>query len=76
MQVNLMLILTGSSLPGFANGQLKAATALMENFNEYTDNLNISPIPNALVLFNPVIDNGQGGYGFERIGKEYKDFSP
>ncbi|MDP4680881.1 MAG: alpha/beta hydrolase, partial [Cyclobacteriaceae bacterium] len=29
-----------------------------------------------LVLFNPVIDNGPGGYGFERIGDQYKDFSP
>jgi acetyl esterase/lipase len=28
------------------------------------------------VLFNPVIDNGPGGYGYERIGNAYKDFSP
>ena len=28
------------------------------------------------MLFNPVIDNGPGGYGYERIGKEYKKFSP
>ncbi len=28
------------------------------------------------MLFNPVIDNGPGGYGYERIGDEYKDFSP
>jgi acetyl esterase/lipase len=61
---------------GSAGGHLAAATALIDNFNEDTDNLNISPIPNALVLFNPVIDNGPGGYGFERIGKEYKNFSP
>jgi len=36
----------------------------------------ISSIPNALVLFNPVIDNGPGGYGYERIGDAYKSFSP
>lgn len=29
-----------------------------------------------MILFNPVIDNGPSGYGFDRIGKEYKDFSP
>lgn len=30
-----------------------------------------------MVLFNPVNDNGPGGYGNERIGREYyKDFSP
>jgi len=29
-----------------------------------------------LVLFNPVVDNGPGGYGYERVGDEYKNFSP
>lgn len=33
-------------------------------------------MPNALVLFNPVIDNGPNGYGFERISDKFKDFSP
>ena len=28
------------------------------------------------MLFNPVIDNGPGGYGYERIGDAYKNFSP
>jgi acetyl esterase len=28
------------------------------------------------VLFNPVIDNGPGGYGYERISDSYKSFSP
>ncbi len=61
---------------GSAGGQLAAATALIKNFNDTTDNLSISCIPDALVLFNPVIDNGPGGYGYERIGEKYKDFSP
>lgn len=38
--------------------------------------VSVSCIPNVLVLFNPVFDNGPGGYGFERIGEQYKDFSP
>jgi acetyl esterase/lipase len=38
--------------------------------------LSVSCVPNALVLFNPVIDNGPAGYGYERIGKAYKNFSP
>ncbi|MDZ7720772.1 MAG: dienelactone hydrolase family protein [Balneolaceae bacterium] len=29
-----------------------------------------------MILFNPVIDNGPGGYGYDRIGDAYKDFSP
>lgn len=61
---------------GSAGGHLAAATALIEAFNEDTDDLGVSCIPNALVLFNPVIDNGPGGYGFERVGERYKDFSP
>ncbi|MGB5499158.1 MAG: alpha/beta hydrolase [Maribacter sp.] len=61
---------------GSAGGHLAATTALITNYNEDTDDLTISCIPNALVLFNPVIDNGPGGYGYERIGDAYKDFSP
>ena len=61
---------------GSAGGHLAAATALIKTYNESTDDLSISPIPNALILFNPVIDNGPGGYGYERIGDEYKKFSP
>lgn len=61
---------------GSAGGHLAACTALISQYNECSDNLAISPIPNALVLFNPVIDNGPGGYGFERIGDAYKEFSP
>jgi acetyl esterase/lipase len=61
---------------GSAGGHLAAATALIEEYNEITDNLNISSKPNALVLFNPVIDNGPGGYGYSRIGNDYKNFSP
>ncbi len=61
---------------GSAGGQLAAATALVNDYVEDTDDLSISCIPNALVLFNPVIDNGPGGYGYEKIGAEYKNFSP
>lgn len=61
---------------GSAGGHLAAATALIEGFNDPNDDLSISTKPSALVLFNPVIDNGPGGYGFERIGEQFKDFSP
>ena len=61
---------------GSAGGHLAAATALIEGYNDDVDDLSLSCIPNALVLFNPVIDNGPGGYGYERIGAEYKSFSP
>jgi len=61
---------------GSAGGHLAAATALITGFSEETDDTSISCIPDALVLFNPVIDNGPGGYGYERIGDSYKEFSP
>ncbi len=59
-----------------AGGHLAAATAIIDNYNEKTDNKNISCVPNALILFDPVIDNGPGGYGYKRVGEEYKKFSP
>jgi acetyl esterase/lipase len=61
---------------GSAGGHLAATTALLEAYNDQQDELIISSKPAALVLFNPVLDNGPGGYGYERIGSAYKDFSP
>lgn len=61
---------------GSAGGHLAAASALIEGYNEATDDLSISCKPDALVLFNPVIDNGPRGFGYDRIGDDYKDFSP
>jgi acetyl esterase/lipase len=61
---------------GSAGGHLAAACFTNESLNESSDDVAISAKPNALVLFNPVIDNGKDGYGFERIGENYVTFSP
>jgi len=61
---------------GSAGGHLAAATALVDGFNEDGEDTSISCVPNALLLFNPVIDNGPGGYGYERVGETYRSFSP
>lgn len=61
---------------GSAGGHLAAACAVIDGFNEEGEDRSVSCIPNALVLFNPVFDNGPGGYGFDRIGEAYKEFSP
>ena len=61
---------------GSAGGHLAAAAALHSNFNEADDDLSISSRPDALVLFNPVLDNGPGGFGFEKVGDAYHSFSP
>ncbi len=56
-------------------GHLDDSAVFISGFDESNDELNISCVPNTLILFNPVIDNGPGGYGYERIGEKYKDFS-
>ena len=61
---------------GSAGGHLAAATALVEGYDESSDDISIDCRPNALVLFNPVVDNGPAGYGYERVGEAYKNFSP
>lgn len=61
---------------GSAGGHLAAACAFITEYNSDTDDLKISTVPDALMLFNPVIDNGPEGYGYDRIGDEYPSFSP
>lgn len=61
---------------GSAGGQLAAATALVEGFDEEGEDTSISCRPDALVLFNPVIDNGPGGYGHDRVQAYWREFSP
>jgi acetyl esterase/lipase len=61
---------------GSAGGHLAAACGNIKGFEEEGEDLSISSKPNALVLFNPAIDNGPGGYGYNRIGERYHEFSP
>lgn len=41
---------------GSAGGHLAASTAFLESLDENNEDLRISSMPNALILFNPVID--------------------
>lgn len=61
---------------GSAGGHLAAATALFDKVNEDGDDLNVSPIPNALVLLFPVIDTSKEGYGNAKIGERWQELSP
>ncbi|NNM86864.1 MAG: alpha/beta hydrolase [Phycisphaerales bacterium] len=62
---------------GSAGGQLAAALAtLTASWTGDGKYLDISPRPNALVLFNPVIDNGPHGYGYNRVKAKWRTFSP
>ena len=51
---------------GSAGGHLAAATATLKEFNDEQDNLNYSAVPNALILFNPVLYN----YNAKPISKQ------
>ncbi|WP_373512740.1 alpha/beta hydrolase, partial [Persicitalea sp.] len=61
---------------GSAGAHLAAAVAQLPGLDDPKDDLTISTVPQALVLYNPVIDNGPKGYGHERIGERYPEFSP
>ena len=61
---------------GSAGGHLAAAAFTSININDPKDAMDVSAKPNSLVLFNPVIDNGPEGYGYERIKTWFPDISP
>ncbi len=60
---------------GSAGGHLAAAAALLPCL-ETTSELENSCRPDALVLFNPVYDNSESGYGYERVKENWKAISP
>ena len=43
---------------------------------ESGEDLSVSSRPDALVLFNPVFDNGPGGFGHGRVKTYWEDISP
>jgi acetyl esterase/lipase len=61
---------------GSAGGHVAAATATVEAFNEAGDDDSVSCKPAALVLFNPVYNNGPEGYRYERVKDYWEAFSP
>lgn len=61
---------------GSAGGHLAASTVFCEKINAPTDDVKIECKPKALILFNPVVDNSNKGYGYNRVKDYWKDFSP
>ena len=58
---------------GSAGGHLAATTATLTNLNDPQDDLSVSAIPNALILFNPVLDTSLAG---SRLGDLALRLSP
>lgn len=61
---------------GSAGGHVAAAAGTIEGINEKSDDLKVSARPDALLLFNPVYDNGPGGYQYKQFGDRYREISP
>ncbi len=61
---------------GSAGGHVATSTGTATTIEDPNDDSSISYRPDALVLFNPVFDNGPGGYGHDRVKSYWKQFSP
>jgi acetyl esterase/lipase len=61
---------------GSAGGHLAAFTGMVGGLDDPADDTSVSARPDALILFNPVLDNGPGGWGHNRVRDRYKEFSP
>ncbi len=59
-----------------AGGHVAVATALFGQFDTPGEAPAVSAEPNALVLFYPVIDTSEEGYGQAKIGGRWRDLSP
>jgi len=67
-------IAAGGGSPG---GHVAAATGMLDGLDAEGEDLKIPCKPSALILFNPVYDNGpEQGYGYDRVKDYWKEFSP
>lgn len=60
---------------GSAGGHVAAAVATLDGFDDAPDDP-VSCRPDALVLFNPVFDNGPGEWGHGQVEERWEEFSP
>ncbi len=60
---------------GSAGGHIAAACATTA-LDDQSDDLSLNARPDALVLFNPVFDNGPGGFGHETMEERWREISP
>lgn len=55
---------------GSAGGHVACCTGMIEGHEQDGENHEISSVPNAMILFNPVLDTTKKGYGARRFKKE------
>ncbi len=59
-----------------AGGQVAAAAGIVPGLDDLGEDLTVSSIPNALLLWYAVIDNGPDGYGPPEMKARFKEISP
>ena len=60
---------------GSAGGHVAGATAVLTGPDDPQDDLRVSARPDALLLFNPVVDTTETGYGAKLIGARARELS-
>lgn len=62
---------------GSAGGHIAACTGVIEGFEADGEDLAVSSVPNAIILFNPVLDTTEKGYGLKKVSEARKtEISP
>ncbi len=62
---------------GSAGGHVAACTGVISGHEEEGEDLAISSLPNVMILYNPVIDTTEAGYGLSKVGEDRKtEISP
>ncbi|MDB4198959.1 alpha/beta hydrolase fold domain-containing protein [Polaribacter sp.] len=62
---------------GSAGGHVAVCTGVIKGFDDENEDLSFSSKPNAMILYNPVLDTTEKGYGRVKVGEERKtDISP
>jgi acetyl esterase len=61
---------------GSAGGHVAAGTALFDGVDQASDDASISCRPDAMILYYPVIDTSEHGYGQQKIGELWRQLSP
>jgi acetyl esterase len=61
---------------GSAGAHVAAGAALFDGIDHEGENLAVSCRPDALILYFPVIDTSNKGYGNAKIGKDWETISP
>jgi len=62
---------------GSAGGHVAACTGVIQGYEEEGEDSTVSALPNAMILYNPVIDTTEKGYGVTKVGQDRKtEISP